>query len=264
MKSVFKRPYLVFCSLLFDPILLLNKWRGMPYFLANVIRYKRCRKSARFPLRARDFLYSSSDRFAGAGSARGHYFHQDLWAARFLFDRGVKDHVDVGSRVDGFIAHVLPFCKVSYVDIRPLCVEIDGLEFRQGSIVNMPFEDDSVLSLSCLHVIEHIGLGRYGDPIDPEGHLKSASELTRVLKPGGHLLLGTPVGRERLCFDGHRIFDPRTIVDAFCELTLNAFSLIDDTGNGIIEDASFDLARECEYGCGLFVFEKKQTGQEAT
>jgi SAM-dependent methyltransferase len=120
----------------------------------------------------------------------------------------------------------------------------------------MPFDDDSVPSLSSLHVIEHIGLGRYGDTVDPNGYLKAAAELCRVLAPGGRLLLGTPVGRERVCFDAHRVFDPETIVQAFEELVLAEFLLIDDAGRGVIAGASFEQARRCEYGCGLFVFEK--------
>jgi len=110
--------------------------------------------------------------------------------------------------------------------------------------------------LSCLHVIEHIGLGRYGDPIDPDGHLKAAAELSRVLRSGGQLLLGTPVGRERLCFDAHRIFDPATIVAMLKPLVLLTFALIDDGGTTIQREASFEQARRCTYGCGLFLFEK--------
>jgi len=158
--------------------------------------------------------------------------------------------------VDGFVAHLLPFCEVTYVDLRPLPVEVPGLRVKQGSLLALPFEDASIPSLSCLHVLEHLGLGRYGDPVDPQGFLRGASELARVLAPGGHLLLGTPVGRERLCFDAHRVFDPATIVSAFADLALTEFSLITDTGDMIHADASFDDARTCTYGCGLFVFQR--------
>lgn len=120
----------------------------------------------------------------------------------------------------------------------------------------MPFEDNSVISLSSLHVIEHIGLGRYGDSVNPEGWLLATKELSRVLAPGGRLLVSTPVGRERLCFDAHRIFDPETILKAFDQLTLKEFSLIDDQGQGIITNATINQARKCNYGCGLFVFER--------
>lgn len=165
-------------------------------------------------------------------------------------------HVDVGSRLDGFVAHLLTFRELEYVDIRPLDNPPPGLQVLQGSIQEMPFPDNSIASLSCLHVIEHIGLGRYGDWVDPDGHLKAARELARVLQPGGRLYLGTPVGRERLCFDAHRIFHPATVQEMFPNLPLTEFSLIDDHGTKIIENATFEQAASCRYGCGLFIFEK--------
>ena len=256
LKRLLWRPYWWFSNLLFDPLEILKKYRAFPQFVRNWRDYRRMNRNQRFDIRVPEIWYRAHDRYAIAGPAQGHYFFQDLWAARRLYDWGIKTHVDVGSRLDGFIAHILPFCRVTYVDIRPLGLDWAGFTFRQGSITQMPFQDGSVPSLSSLHVIEHIGLGRYGDTVDPDGHLKAAAELSRVLAPGGRLLLGTPVGRERICFDAHRVFDPETIVGAFKGLMLDEFLLIDDDGRGIISDASFEQARRCGYGCGLFVFEK--------
>jgi len=222
----------------------------------NLVRYHRLNKDEVFRLLWSEILYSSGDRFQGAGSTRGHYFWQDLWAARYLYERRVTNHVDVGSRLDGFVAHVLPFCKVRYVDLRTLENRIEGLEWIQSSVPTMPFHENSVPSLACLHVIEHIGVGRYGDTVEPEGYLKAAKELTRILAPGGILLVGTPVGRERLYFDAHRIFDPQTVVYSFDGLRLMDFSLIDDKGKGGLTNASFERARSCNYSCGLFVCTK--------
>ena len=162
----------------------------------------------------------------------------------------------MGSRLDGFVAHLLPYCKITYVDIRPLPITVEGLQFIEGSILKLPFENDSCKTLSCLHVIEHIGLGRYGDDVDPYGHIKGTNELMRVLQPGGTMLIGAPVGRERLCFDGHRIFDPETVLHMFDGLELVEFSLIDDKGLSVIENTTIEQARSCEYGCGLFQFVK--------
>jgi len=255
--SQMRKIYYSFRSFFFDPIYTINKLRAWPYFLSHWIKYFRANRTTSFRIRVSDLLFTSADRFAGAGTAKGHYFFQDLWAAQSIFERQVKEHVDVGSRVDGFIAHLLIFCHVVYVDLRPLEAEVENLEFRQGSIVQLPFSDGSVTSLSCLHVIEHIGLGRYGDPVDPNGHQLAARELARVLATGGKLLLATPVGRERVCFDAHRIFDPQTIVEAMQPLNLVEFHLIDDQALSIIKNASFDAARRCEFGCGLFVFTKQ-------
>jgi SAM-dependent methyltransferase len=255
LKKLLKRPYLLTSMFFVDPLEPVTKWRGLRYFVANARRYHRRNTRPTFRFRFADLWFRSYDRFAPAGSLTFHYFHQDLWAAQYLYAHDTRSHVDVGSRVDGFIAHILPFCDVTYVDIRPLDLPHERFRFRQGSLSALPFADGSIGSLSCLHVIEHVGLGRYGDPVDPDGYVSAARELARVLAPGGTLLLSTPVGRERVCFDAHRVFDPSTIAEALPGLCLEAFSLIDDA-NRLHVSSSFDAARGCEYGCGLFVFSK--------
>ncbi len=195
------------------------------------------------------------DRHAPAGSAQGHYFLQDLWAAQRVWRLRPEEHVDVGSRVDGFVAHVASFCPVKYVDIRPLRTGVPGLTGVQGSVCELPFADQSVRSLSCLHVIEHIGLGRYGDPLEPQGWLRGLAELQRVLAPGGQLLLGTPCGRSRVVFHAHRVFDPAQIAAALPELQLQEFSLIrDGAATAWQERVPLAAARDLDYGCGLFVW----------
>jgi len=236
--------------------LLIKLCRGFPHWIRNGLRYSRMNRSGTFRITRRDLAYYTYQRYNSAGSLDCGYFHQDLWAARIVFARRIKELVDVGSRLDGFVAHVIPFCHVQCLDIRPPPVSTPGLTFVQADAAKMPFADNSVDALSCLHVIEHIGLGRCGDPVDPEGYLHVAREFCRVIKPGGILLLGTPVGQERLCFDAHRVFDPQTIADAFGKLRLIEFSLIDDAGMGVTANASFEVARKCRTGCGLFLFEK--------
>jgi len=124
--------------------------------------------------------------------------------------------------------------------------------------VQLPFEDNSVSSLSCLHVIEHVGLGRYGDPIEPGAWLKGLAELSRVLSPAGQLLLGTPCGRRRLQFNAHRVFDPGDIIQALPSLCLEEFSLIPDEGStSWVENADPRAVSHLEYACGLFRLTKK-------
>ena len=262
MKEVLKRAHQVFSSIFFDPLLMLQKCLALPYFFKNWELLKQAQPNQnQFKIRWRNICYNSYDRFNSAGTG-GHYFFQDIWAAKKVLaiagERWEYNHIDVGSRVDGFVAHLLPYCKVTYIDIRPLPITLEGLKFIEGSVLKLPFENDACATLSCLHVIEHIGLGRYGDAVDPDGHTKAARELIRVLKPGGALFIGTPVGRERLCFDAHRIFDPETVLRMFDGLGLVEFSLIDDKGDRVIKNASIEQGRECEYGCGLFHFAKLQ------
>lgn len=213
-------------------------------------------EGSRFLVNGKNFYYASYDRFNSAGKATGHYFWQDLWAARCLYNKGIIDHVDIGSRIDGFITHILPFCRVTYVDYRLVNQLIPNFFGIQASILALPFKSHSIHSLSCLHVIEHIGLGRYGDSIDPYGYEKAANELVRVLHKNGVLFIGTPVGKEKLCFDAHRIFDPKTIENIFSTLELKEFSLVDDRGQ-LIQNSNFETARQCDYGCGLFIFRPK-------
>ena len=259
LRRTLRDPYFFLSRLFFDPIAagaaIQRRARALPIYAANLMRYVRSndRRSMRFSLL--DAWFHTYDRFADAGSLTWHYFWQDLWAATNLFEAGVQRHVDVGSRLDGFVAHILPFCHLTYVDIRAADVSWPNFQFRRGSILEMPFDDDSVPSLSSLHVIEHVGLGRYGDPLDPEGSWKAARELTRVLAPGGKLLIGIPAGRERVCFDAHRIFAPETVREMFAGLDLVEFSFIDDR-NRLLRDASFGDAADAYYGCGLFEFRK--------
>jgi SAM-dependent methyltransferase len=181
-----------------------------------------------------------------------HYFHQSAWLARRLAEQRPASHIDVGSSVS-MLGVISGFVPTTFVDIRPVEITLKNFECLTGSIVALPFTDHSVESLSCLHVIEHIGLGRYGDPLDPAGSQKAAKELIRVLAPQGRLFLSTPVGRERVCFNAHRIFAPQTIVAMFGPLSLASFAWVDDRGV-LRTDASLAEAAGANYGCGLFEF----------
>lgn len=259
MNNFYKKVIRFFSSFLFDPISLLYKWRAIPIFILNTIKYNKNYKNAdltNFYFDISNMYFTTQDKYLPSGIAQGHYFHQDLWAAKKIFESNISFHIDIGSRIDGFIAHILPFCKVEYVDIRNLTSKVENLYFKQASILSLPYKDKSIDSLSCLHVIEHIGLGRYGDDIDSMGHIKAAKELTRVLATGGKLYLGTPIGKEKLCFDAHRIFNPNTVIEMFAPLKLIEFNLIDDNGSKIHFNASFEDALKCKYGCGLFIFTK--------
>lgn len=184
-----------------------------------------------------------------------HYFFQDVWAARRIAELRPARHVDVGSRVD-FVGFLTAMCDVTFVDIRPLEVELEGLTPIAGSVLDLPFSDGSLESVSCLHVAEHVGLGRYGDPLDPAGTVKAISELQRVVAPGGQLLFSGPVGAERVCFNAHRVNDPRKVVGWFDELELVEFSGVDDQG-AFRRHRSVEELADARYGCGLFRFTRR-------
>lgn len=186
-----------------------------------------------------------------------HYLYQDVWAIQRIAERSPERHVDVASRIE-MPCHLTAILPVVYVDIRPLEAEIEGLEALAGSILALPFADRSLSSVSCLHVAEHIGLGRYGDPLDPQGSKKAIKELQRVIAPGGDLYFSMPVGKPRVCFNAHRIHDPRVIPSFFDELELLEFAAVDDALR-FSRDRRPDEFATARYVCGMYHFRRLAT-----
>lgn len=197
-----------------------------------------------------------------SGTAKGHYFHQDLLVARRIHESKPEKHVDIGSRVDGFVAHVASYRTIEVIDIRPMDSSVRNIEFRQADLMSPPPEiTDYCDSLSCLHAIEHFGLGRYGDPIDFEGHIKGLDSLHRILKTGGTLYLSSPIGPQRIEFNAHRVFDVKYLLSLFeGRFDVRAFSYVDDRGDlhESVNMTSDMLATNfgCHYGCGIFELKK--------
>jgi SAM-dependent methyltransferase len=211
-----------------------------------------------------------SDYGAAAGSASGHYFHQDLLVASFIHEKNPARHIDIGSRIDGFVAHVASFRSIEVMDIRAL----ESIGHRNISFIKADLMDESGTgcdiadSVSCLHAIEHFGLGRYGDALDPNGHLKGFNNIIRMLRPGGTLYISLPIGRSNeVHFNAHRVFHPRDIfgwtVDRDC-LRLERFDFVDDLGrlHQDVNVRAVDL--DVSYGCGIYVFEKRRSGTPAS
>jgi SAM-dependent methyltransferase len=143
------------------------------------------------------------------------YFLQDTWAAKKIFQNKPDHHYDIGSSAStiGIISQFIP---VTMVDLRPIAVPLENLCFEKGDILHLPFADNSIKSLSSLCVVEHIGLGRYGDSLDQWGSEKAIVELTRVLAPGGNLYFSVPVdSKNRVWFNAHRSFTREYILDLF-------------------------------------------------
>jgi SAM-dependent methyltransferase len=231
--------------------------KALPRYLRDGRAFKTAMRAsgADMPLgRAYPVLLDYKD---SAGAARGHYFHMDLWAARKIFKAAPKHHVDIGSRIDGFVAHLLTFRDVEVVDIRPLSSNVTGLRFVQADATTLDGVPNGAWeSISTLHAAEHFGLGRYGDPIDPFGYYKFIQVLTRVLAPGGRLYFATPIGRERIEFNAHRIFDPLRIVREFSPLELVSFAAVNDDGT-LSEPSDPMNHRNADQACGLYEFTKR-------
>jgi hypothetical protein len=230
-----------------------NGIRGRLMYWRDLRQYRRSAEAARDPITGYYPFYR--DRFRGAGELH-EYFHQDLWAARKIFQARPARHVDVGSRVDGFIGHCLVFMDLDVVDIRLLVRSPVGLCFIQADATTMAdFADASIPSLSSLHAAEHFGLGRFGDTIDPAGHVTFMRSLARVLAPQGRLYFSVPVGRmQKIEFNAHRVLRTVAVLEIFASLSLLTFSLV--AGGGMRENVPPAAADEIDYGVGLFEFTK--------
>jgi len=185
-----------------------------------------------------------------------HYFYQGVWAFKKISEVALENHVDVGSEIR-WVGLLSTITKVIFIDLRPFETDLTNLIVKKGDILNLPFEDKSVDSLSCLHVAEHIGLGRYGDKLDPNGTEKACKELQRVLAVNGNLYFSVPVGRQNTYFNAHRVYFPKTIIKYFKDLKLIELSGITDSGT-FIENIDINTLENCKYALGLFWFRKEK------
>ncbi len=186
-----------------------------------------------------------------------HYIYHPAWAARVIAETKPKEHIDISS-ILYFPTILSAFVPVRFYDYRPANIKLSNLHVGKADLLSLPFADNSVESLSCMHTIEHIGLGRYGDTIDPDGDIKAIKELKRVLTKNGNLLFVVPIGKPALYFNAHRVYSYIQIISYFEGLKLIEFSLIPDNGKqvGIIKNASREQADSQKFGCGLFWFSK--------
>jgi len=247
LKSILRGFLAIGRSLCDTPV---TKWRYYARFWLQWLRFRRAGGEAAF-----DNLYPClGHHLSSPSKVDSHYFYQNIWALKRLASFAPEQHYDIASQLDGFAGQATAICKVVFCDLRqPALGHVPDLSFMPADLMKLPFEDQSIHSLSCLHVVEHIGLGRYGDQLDPEGTTKALTELARVLAPGGQLLLSLPVGRERTRFNAHRVRDARKVVDSIKGLKLVEFLAVYDSLDGI-DDIESDMLQQAYYLCGLFRF----------
>lgn len=249
-------PFLVILSLIgIDPRRVLNL-RNAPRFISEYLKYQRLggKITHRFPI-----LFDYHDQ---AGSASGHYFHQDLLVASFINKANPIRHIDIGSRIDGFVAHVASFRKIEVMDIR----ELQSTSHANISFINADLMDKNNAnkncadSISCLHAIEHFGLGRYGDPLDPYGHIKGFNNILQMLKIDGTFYISFPIGKaNETHFNAHRVFHPHDIftwLDQQNRIELLRFDYVDDAGELHQNIDLHTAGQNVSYGCGIYTFKK--------
>lgn len=185
-----------------------------------------------------------------------HYVYQAYWASSIIKQKigSIDHHTDVSSNVS-YVVQLSAFVPIHFIEYNPPKMQMSDIKLVQGDLSHLPFSDHTVESISCMHVLEHIGLGRYGDPIDTEGMRKACAELSRVLAPGGTLLVSFPVGKPKIVFNAHRVSDPVHAVDYFPGLKLEQFGMVSDDGELRMSCLPED-AKGMNYACGMYRFTK--------
>lgn len=262
LKTILLKCLSILAQFGLDPLQFLEALRGLPVYCRDWVAF---RKGYSGLMKCMPCLH---DRFQEGGATKSEYFWQDLLVAQAIHAAKPAKHVDIGSRVDGFVTHVASFRELEVFDVRPITTPVPGVVFRQADLMN-PNTLSTVAelgggycdSLSCLHAIEHFGLGRYGDPIDPNGYQRGISNMAQLLLLGGTFYLSTPIGQERVEFNANWIFDPSSIVHcaAAAGMTLQKLIVITaDNGamDSPIDEASLKALALPHYQLGLFIFTK--------
>lgn len=239
----------------------LKKFQALnPTFVKEFNTFSELEKKTqkRFVLSPADFLSKMKDRTTTTGYDK-HYIYHSAWAARVVRKINPEVHTDISS-ILYFSTIVSAFYKINYYDYRPAEVVLDNLVSKSIDLVKLNFADNSIASISCMHTIEHIGLGRYGDDLDYDGDMKAIDELKRVTAKGGNLIIVLPLGAEsKIAFNAHRIYKHVDVMKLFRGFKLKEFALISDNKNenGLIYQPSEDVLNRQKYGCGCYWFEKE-------
>jgi hypothetical protein len=262
MKKILISVYNTFRLFGFDLIMLFNTLRGFPFFIHDLIKIKKQKnKDSKFYFGKTYPILN--ERFSESGVMSGHYFHQDLYIARKIFINNPERHVDIGSRTDGFVAHVAVFREIEIIDIREQKNKVKNIIFRKADLMQLPENMINYCdSISALHSIEHFGLGRYGDPIDYYGYLKAIENISKILQSNGKFYFAVPIGRQRIEFNAHRIFSVQYLLDLLsAHFYVNSFSYVNDKGeffeNMELSKKEVEVNFGCKYGCGIFELTKK-------
>jgi SAM-dependent methyltransferase len=257
------RLYSMLVLLGINPLKIYRAFKGIPYFIMDYYKFINQAKQTGDVFLISNLYPILDDRFVGNKIASLHYFYQDLFIASRISSNNPEKHVDIGSRIDGFVAHVASFREIEVFDIRPLRhVSFPNLKFRQ-----IDFMQENILvrdycdSVSSLHAIEHFGLGRYGDPVDYSGHLKGLNNIYRILKPQGKFYFSVPIGEQRIEFNAHRVFSISYLLELFRDrYVVDRFSYVDDQGllHTDVALTPQDVAANfgCQFGCGIFELTK--------
>src|ERR1035437_9050587 len=109
---------------------------NIPRYIKNRNRFKKTYTGSL------KFTPCLTDWYESAGDTESEYFVQDLFVAQEINRNNPVKHIDIGSRIDGFVAHIASFRKIEIFDIRPISSKIFNVDFRQRDIM----ADDAVFN----------------------------------------------------------------------------------------------------------------------
>jgi hypothetical protein len=263
MKQYFHKLYSLVVLFGVDPKKTINTIRGLAPYYRDLKTIKNQEKFSQYSFPWGKLYPCLDDRFSESGTINGHYFHQDLLVARKIFENNPELHIDVGSRIDGFVAHVASFRPIKVLDIRLMTSNIHNVTYGYCDLTGDLPESLSECcdSLSCLNALEHFGLGRYGDPVNYDGHVVGFNNLHKILKRAGKFYVSVPIGPLRMEFNGCRVFSMKYLLKLINDkFQIESFSFVDDKGD-LFEDIELkenDVEQNfgCDFGCGIFEMRK--------
>jgi Caenorhabditis protein of unknown function, DUF268 len=258
-KNYFKLLYANLKSMGIDPLVTLFFFRGLLYYIYSLIIFRvKLKKKTKFYFRP--ILH---DKYLESGVMKGHYFHQDLFVAKKIYENCPVNHLDIGSRTDGFVAHIAVFRKINILDIRNQSSNVENIVFKRADLMDANFQIEEIYdSVSCLHAIEHFGLGRYGDSLDVDGHLIAFKNIHKIISKNGKFYFSTLFGYPRIEFNAHRVFELSFLFNWVKEFyEIESFSYVDDSGDlhkdVYLKESDLENNLYQNYACAIFILVKK-------
>jgi len=255
-KHLIKLDWIAKAQFGIDLRLFVTAFFRIPRFIADLVVFKRNYKGEL------KLVPSLHDRYSSNGDYEHEYFWQDLHVAQDIYKKNPEVHVDIGSRIDGFISNLATCRKVTVLDIREQTTQIPNVDFKQADLMDALSTAEyrnQFMSISCLHTIEHFGLGRYGDPIMVDGFDIGLINICSMLKSGGVLYLSTPISSSSYVeFNSNRVTDYKKILDSAKNLKLTLLEFKTITCSGVsdshVSDPEILMSNVGDYVLGLFVF----------
>ena len=254
-----KNLYIIIVEFGFNPLKFIRAVTNIPYYFYSLFKFFFKNRSL---FKIKSILPVLSDRNDFAGDSKGVYFKQDLIVSRKIFLKKPANHVDFGSRIDGFVSNIASFMDLDVSDIRSLESDFPQINFKKADLSNPNLKVDKKYdSVSSLHALEHFGLGRYGDPINPDGHLTGFKNIINHMSNNATLYFSVPIGKLSVAFNAHRIFSIEYLIAMFENHKLKCieFDYIDDNGKIFMNQKlldGFESNYGCNYGCGIFTLQK--------